>query len=122
MALDDPYDVLGVARNATDADIGRAYRREIRRHHPDTAAGDAADDERRRQLARVQAAYALLRDAVRRGEYDRRHPGAPEPSESGVRVTVVVRRGRGSVSLSPTRAPDPPLWAPLWAGPVRWER
>lgn len=114
----DPYDVLGLARNATDADIGRAYRREVRRHHPDTAEGDEADDERRRQLARVQAAYGVLRDAVRRAEYDRHHPRAAASSAPAVPVTVVVHLGGAAVVVSPAAAPEPALRV----GPVRWER
>ena len=118
MTLDDPYDVLGVPRNATDAEVGRAYRREVRRHHPDSADGDTSDDERRCQLARVQAAYVLLRDAVRREEYDRRRSVVAPPPAAAVPVTVVVRPTGPTVVAFPTRPPEPPLRA----GPVRWER
>ena len=115
MTADDPYDVLGLRPDATEADVARAYRREVRRHHPDTAGGDDPD-ERRRQLARVQVAYAVLRDAVRRAEDDHEPPQPPPPGGTTVPVTV-VRRGRAPVGISPT-APDPPLRV----GPVRWER
>jgi curved DNA-binding protein CbpA len=42
----DPYAVLGVARDATDAEIKRTYRRLARQHHPDRNPDDAAAEER----------------------------------------------------------------------------
>jgi curved DNA-binding protein CbpA len=112
MTTDDAYAVLGVARDASPAEIGRAYRREVRRHHPDTAAPEVEDDARRRELGRVQAAYDVLRDPGRRAEYDRRHvvPRAP--------VTTVPSGGAVSVRVTVTTRGEPPLRA----GPVRWER
>ena len=52
----DPYTVLGVAPDASAAEIAAAYRRAVRACHPDTAHPD------RERLAAVLAAYRLLRD------------------------------------------------------------
>lgn len=111
MSTDDPYAVLGLAPDATAAEVGRAYRREVRRHHPDTAGPEVGEDARRRGLRRVQAAYDLLRDPRRRADYDRLHPGSPRaaPPPSRPRVTVTV---------TPAGSREPPLRA----GPVCWVR
>ena len=69
----DPYDVLGVPRHASAAEIARAYRRAARETHPDSRPDDPSAAERFRELA---AAYEILGDARRRAAYDRAHPGA----------------------------------------------
>jgi curved DNA-binding protein CbpA len=58
------YDDLGVAPDATEAEIAAAYRSAARKHHPD-AGGNAADFDR------MQRAANILRDPVKRAEYDR---------------------------------------------------
>ncbi len=64
----DPYEVLGVGRDAGDAEIRRSYRRLARQFHPDRNKGDAAAEARFKE---VQAAYdaigtAEAREAQRR--------------------------------------------------------
>ena len=102
----DLYAVLGVPPDATQADISHAYRTLLRRHHPDTrvpvddskrAASDAA-------LAQVVAAYAVLRDAARRADYDRE-------------ISQPVRR-QPQRPPRDHRAYDQP---PIVAGPVHWQ-
>ena len=71
----DPYRVLDVDPGASDASIKRRRRELARELHPDQAAGDAERTaELTRRMARVNAAYDLLRDEGRRREYDRAHP------------------------------------------------
>jgi curved DNA-binding protein CbpA len=70
----DPYAVLGVAPTATAQQINRAYRRLLRRHHPDTRSGGAvlADAPSGTvSLADLMWASALLRDPDTRAEHDR---------------------------------------------------
>ena len=50
----DPYQVLGVDRSASDAEIKRAFRRLARQHHPDRNPGDPAAEER---FKSIQSAY-----------------------------------------------------------------
>jgi curved DNA-binding protein CbpA len=74
----DPYDTLGVDRDADDEEIRRAYHRRAKEEHPD--AGGQTDDF----FCRLNEAYEEIRTADRRREYDRRrhraHPrSAPRP-------------------------------------------
>ena len=64
----DYYAVLGVPRNASQAEIKKAYRRLAQQNHPDSAKGDRAKEERFKE---VSAAYDVLGDADKRKEYDR---------------------------------------------------
>lgn len=64
----DPYDVLGVASTATDADIRLAFRKKAAAFHPDrNPAPDAAA-----RFREAQQAYELLSDAERRRAHDER--------------------------------------------------
>ncbi len=63
----DYYAVLGVPRNASQADVKKAYRKLAQRYHPDTAK-DAGAEERFKEIS---SAYDVLGDAAKRKEYDR---------------------------------------------------
>ena len=54
---EDPYKVLGVGRDATDAEIKRVYRKLARQYHPDRNPGDEAAEER---FKSIQSSYCLL--------------------------------------------------------------
>lgn len=66
------YDVLGINKSATDADIKKAYRRLASKHHPDKG-GNHAD------FQKIQEAYDILGDKTKRQEYDNPqiHSGGP---------------------------------------------
>ena len=65
----DPYAVLGIARDATDAQITQARHQLVRKYHPDVNHGpDAAA-----RFDAVQQAFDLLSDPAARAEYDRTH-------------------------------------------------
>ena len=123
----DPYLVLGVSSTATQAEITHAYRTRLRAHHPDTRhkpPSQTSDDN----LRQVLAAYALLRDPVRRADYDRATTHAPtaqphrphgpipvdRPPIGGVEIPITYR-------TTNTDADDAPA-LPLRAGPVRRHR
>ncbi|TDC26478.1 molecular chaperone DnaJ [Streptomyces sp. 8K308] len=63
----DYYKVLGVPRDATEAEIKKAYRKLARENHPDANKGDARAEDRFKD---VSEAYDVLGDAKRRKEYD----------------------------------------------------
>jgi DnaJ-class molecular chaperone len=64
----DYYEVLGVARNASEADIKKAYRKLARQYHPDRNPGDKQAEARFKE---VQEAYDVLGDKTKREQYDR---------------------------------------------------
>ena len=78
------YAVLGVERDATPEEIRGAYRRAARDSHPDLHPGDATAIER---FKRVQLAYEVLGDPVRRAAYDRPPVAAATPGTEPARVT-----------------------------------
>jgi molecular chaperone DnaJ len=63
----DYYRVLGVPDTASAKDLKSAYRKLSRQYHPDNNAGDAASEERFKE---VSAAYDVVGDAEKRKEYD----------------------------------------------------
>src|SRR5687768_4250196 len=68
MAKRDYYEILGVSRTATEAEIKRAYRTLAVKYHPDKNPGDATAEERFKECAE---AYAVLSDSQKRASYDR---------------------------------------------------
>jgi molecular chaperone DnaJ len=64
----DYYAVLGVPKNASAAEIKKAYRKLAQQHHPDTNAGNEASEERFKEIS---AAYDVLGDGEKRAAYDR---------------------------------------------------
>ena len=67
MADKDPYTVLGVHSNASDAEIKRAYRKLARQYHPDRNSGNSAAESKFKD---IQAAYEKIENAEARAEYD----------------------------------------------------
>lgn len=61
----DYYQILGVGKNADEAEIKRAYRKAAHKHHPDKGSGD---EEKFKQ---VNEAYQVLSDPQKRAAYDR---------------------------------------------------
>jgi len=66
--VDDPYKTLGVSKGASQDDIGRAYRKLAKKHHPDLNPGNAKAED---VFKGVTAANDLLSDPERRARFDR---------------------------------------------------
>lgn len=79
--MKDLYKTLGVAENADDASIKKAYRKLAKEFHPDVTGNDKKKTERFKE---INEAYSVLGDAQKRKEYDRlkhapvRPDGMPE--------------------------------------------
>lgn len=63
----DFYKVLGVSKDATDAELKKTYRKLARQFHPDSNPGDAAAEARFKEISE---AYSVLSDKEQRQEYD----------------------------------------------------
>ena len=64
----NPYEVLGVARDASDADIKKAYHKLVMKYHPDKNPGDKVAEEKFKE---VNNAFDILKDPQKRAAYDR---------------------------------------------------
>ena len=74
MSKRDPYEVLGIARNASADEIKKAYRKQAIKFHPDKNPGDKASEEKFKEAA---SAYEILSDADKKAKYDRFGHNAP---------------------------------------------
>ncbi|MFN3745452.1 MAG: molecular chaperone DnaJ [Hyphomicrobiaceae bacterium] len=67
MAKRDYYDVLGIKRGASDAEIKSAFRRLAKEHHPDRNPGDKTAEQKFKE---INEAYEVLKDEQKRAAYD----------------------------------------------------
>jgi curved DNA-binding protein len=67
MAGKDYYQILGVGRNATQAEIKKAYRKMALKYHPDKAKGDKTAEDKFKEISE---AYAVLSDDKKRKQFD----------------------------------------------------
>lgn len=65
----DPYEILGVSKNASHDEIKKAYRSLAMKYHPDVNKNDKNSEEK---LKQINEAYSILKDPQKRKEYDER--------------------------------------------------
>jgi len=64
----DPYEVLGIPRSASEAEVKKAYRRLARKHHPDV---NSTDPNAAKKFQEIAGAYEILKDPQKRARFDR---------------------------------------------------
>ena len=84
MAKRDYYEVLGVAKNASDDDIKKAYRKLAMKFHPDRNQGDGAK-KAEESFKEVKEAYEMLSDSQKRTAYDQYGHAGVDASMGGAR-------------------------------------
>ena len=67
MSEKDYYEVLGVARSASDDEIKKAYRKLAVKYHPDKNSSDKEAEEKFKQIS---SAFEVLKDGEKRRKYD----------------------------------------------------
>lgn len=77
----DYYEVLDLERNASEAEMKRAYRKLAMKYHPDKNQGDAEAEKKFKEAAE---AYSVLNDAQKRSQYDQFGHAATEGAGQGV--------------------------------------
>ncbi len=87
----DFYAILGVPQDADDAAIKKAYRKLARKHHPDQNAGDAAAEQRFKDIGE---ANSVLSDPEKRREYD----AIRQMARGGARFTAGGPGGAGGAA------------------------
>ncbi len=85
----DPYSLLGVARDAKDEDIQKAFRKQAKKFHPDLNPGDKKAEDRFKEL---NTAYDIVGDAAKRARFDR---GEIDASGTEIRQNPFGQGGRG---------------------------
>ncbi len=86
---DDPYDVLGVSRGASDDEIRRAYLKLVKELHPDVNPAKSAEE----RFKKVTSAHDILGDPERRKQFDRGEIDASgEPRRQAYRPQGAGRR------------------------------
>src|SRR5690349_20273746 len=80
MAKADYYETLGVARNASEAEITKAFRRLAMKYHPDRSPNDKTAELRFKE---AKEAYEILCDPQKRAAYDQFGHAGVDPSMAG---------------------------------------
>lgn len=113
----DPYDILGIARDATPEQVRAAYRTLAKRHHPDLNPGDRAAEDR---FKAINAANDLLADPERRARFDRGEIDAAGQEQPERQFWRTHAGGPGGARYRPGTPPDEdPAFADIFAEMLR---
>jgi curved DNA-binding protein CbpA len=101
----DYYETLGLQRNATEAEIKKAYRKLAMQFHPDRNPGDK---EAATKFKQVQEAYDTLFDLSRRTKYDAKKPAKPKPKAK--KSSFESNPYKSDMQISDAPPPPVDLW------------
>ena len=94
MAKRDFYETLGVAKNASDDDLKKAYRKLAMKYHPDRNPDSKEAEEKFKQ---AKEAYEILSDENKRAAYDRYGHAGVDPNAAGMGGAGGVSRRRPEI-------------------------
>ena len=111
MSKRDYYEILGVERSATDADLKSAFRKLAMQHHPDKNPGNAEAEAKFKEL---NEAYQMLSDGQKRAAYDRFGHNAFEQNGGGGGFSGEFGSSMADIFED--------LYGWPWTTPFRWTR
>lgn len=101
-ANDDPYEILGLSRDATEADIKKAYRKLALKNHPDKQTTEEEREKANAVFAKISNAYQILSDNDLRRKYECRKKkeefSAQSPRRARTRHYKVPREETNSLN------------------------
>lgn len=104
------YDILGVAKTATEAEIKSQYRKLARKYHPDLNKDDKSAAEKFKEIS---AAYDILGDKDKRQKYDNNEIDAeanqPGSEPEGLVPAVLAREVLATADLTPAEGHTEPI-------------
>ncbi len=92
--MKDPYEVLGVSRNATDDEVKDAYRQLARKYHPDNYGDNPLSDLAKEKMQEINEAYDAIVRERRAGGNQRGYTGGAAGSSQYQDIRNLIRTGR----------------------------
>lgn len=102
MSKKDYYEVLGVSKNASEADIKKAFRKLAIKYHPDKNRDNPKEAEEK--FKEVNEAYSVLSDETKRAQYDQFGPEAFQNGGTGAPASAVSAKAVSAVSVKAVSA------------------
>jgi curved DNA-binding protein CbpA len=108
---DDPYEILGVSYDATDAEIKKAFRKGALKYHPDKQETEEDKEEAHHIFAKFADAYDTLTDLVKRYDWKQANEGKMRRAASGAASSTSSTSG-GSRNAPPSQQKSPTVPPP----------